>query len=514
MPSKLIPDQWQSLLKEYRERTENAQAMGSAEKLNALKQSGRRNAREMIDLIVDERSFMELGTHVGGNPRSNLIDSPADALVSGIAKINGRTVLIGAEDFTVLGGSIGHGTSAKRLRLVMLAHQEKVPLIMLLDGAGERATNALERYPYSPNDLQELAALSGIVPTVALIYGSSAGHSALTAMLMDYVVMLQGASLFSAGPPLVTAALGEKVSKEALGGSNVHARSGVVHNVAQDETHARELIKNFLGFLPQSAWQRPSSAPQALYDIEPKVLEEILHIIPADSKTPYNIKQVIELIVDNQNSGSSFYEIQPLYGPSMVVGLARLGGDSIVIIANQPQILAGSITREAATKATYILKLADSFHLPVLFLADNPGVMPGSHAEHVGTLRAAAEMYYAQSNLRSPKLHVTLRKAFGFGSSLMAMNPFDRQTLSIALPGISLGGIPAISGSQAARLTGDSKKLLVDAEEQGAWIAGDTMAYDEIVDPRELRNYLIRGLQLALNRYSQAPVPKRHVHPQ
>ena len=509
-----IPKEWQTLLNEHHRRHANAQAMGGKQRLERLRQDGRLNAREILQALVDKDSFMELGSLVGGIARPGIPAAPADALVAGIGSINGRKVVIGAEDFTVQGGSIGHGNSAKRTRLVRLAHQEKVPLVMLLDGAGERVTNSLTRYPYSPNDLQELAALSGKVPTVAIIFGASAGHSALTALLMDYIVILENATLFSAGPPLVAVATGEKITKEALGGSHMHtSRSGVAHNLARDELHACALVKEYLNFLPQNAWQRPPPLSHTKGNTSQRKLENILDIIPADAMTPYNIKQVIELLVDHSDESSRFYELQPHYGSSIVIGFGRLGGEVIAIVANQPQVMAGAINHEAAEKAAHFLELADAFHLPVLFLADNPGIMSGSQAEQRGTLRAAAKMYFAQSKLRSPKLHVTLRKAFGFGSSLMAMNPFDHQTISLALPGVYLGGIPAKRGSQAANLDNNIQELLTTLENGGAWYAADNMAYDEIIDPRELRNALLQALKLSLNRYAQPPKPGAGIRP-
>ena len=197
---------WIPLLDDLEKRRTFAHSMGGPEKLAKHSTSGRMDARQRIQVLVDADSFRELGTFAGGLAHGGLPAVPADALVAGTAKINGRPVIVGAEDFTSKGGSIGIGTHAKRLRLALLAAQERVPLIMLLEGAGERTTNWLERYPHAPNDLQALAALTARVPTAAVIMGASAGHGALTAMLMDFVVMVEGSSIFSAGPPLVAEA--------------------------------------------------------------------------------------------------------------------------------------------------------------------------------------------------------------------------------------------------------------------------------------------------------------------
>jgi acetyl-CoA carboxylase carboxyltransferase component len=181
----------------------------------------------------------------------------------------------------------------------------------------------------------------------------------------------------------------------------------------------------------------------------------------------------------------------------------------VAVIANQPTTLAGAIDRDAADKAARFLQIADSFHLPVIFLADNPGVLSGSKAERAGTLRAAARLYMAQARLSVPKLHVTLRKAYGFGSSVMGMNPFDGQTLTLAFPGVSLGGLPA-AGAAVAGYDEAGRQRMAERQSEGAWSAGDTLAYDEIIDPRELRDSLLVGLELALGRRDAAPEPARH----
>ncbi len=502
MAKKDSGDPWRALLDERRRRVGHAHAMGGAEKLRKRKAAGKRNAREWVELLCDQGSFLELGTLAGSLEHHGLPPAPADALVAGMARIDGQEVLLGVEDFTVQGGSIGPATNAKRVRLARLAAQELCPLVMLLDGAGERSSNALQRYSYAPNDMQEMARLSGLVPTVALVIGSSAGHGAVTALLMDFVLMLQGATMFSAGPPVVETALGEVVSKEALGGAAMHTGlSGVAHNLAADEEAAARCVGDYLGYLPRSAWEYPPSRPapqEPAHDAE-----EILRLIPSDIQQPYDVKAVIALLMDPH----SVFEIQPHYGTATVSAFARLGGHSVAVLANQPAVMAGSIDRQAAEKAARFLRLANAFHVPILFLADNPGIMSGKRAEQEGTLRAAARMYAAQTGAQVPKLHVTLRKAFGFGSSSMAMNPFDAQTITLALPGISLGGLPASGGAKVIQADEQKQQQMAAAEEQSAWRSADTLAYDEIVDPRELRGTLLQALELCLNRRRRPAQP-------
>jgi len=347
--------------------------------------------------------------------------------------------------------------------------------------------------------------LSGIVPTVCVVLGASAGHGALAAPLMDFVVMSEGAALFSAGPPLVEAAIGEKVGKSELGGPAIHVqRSGVAHNVAPDDAAALEIARNYLSYLPSNAWQYPPERNNA--DTSERTLDEILEIVPSDDRRPYAMSQVVELLADQE----SVLEVQPLFGRSLITALARLGGRPVAIVANNPSHKAGTFDRTAAEKGARFLEVMGAFHLPVIFLADNPGVMAGTAAETEGALRAAARMFAAQHRLQGPKLHVTFRKAFGFGSSIMAMNPFDGQTLCLAFPGATLGAMPARGGGAAAHSDTDQQASLDATESEGPYRIADTMGFDEIIDPRQLRNALLRGLELAQARQAKPaePVPR------
>jgi len=492
---------WGERLADLENRLTEARAMGGAEKLERQASRGEMNSRQRIDALLDPGSFRELGTLVGSISEG----APADAFPAGLGRIQGRPVLVGAEDFSVKGGSIGLGAADKRFRLTQLALSEKVPLIFILHGAGHRITNALKGHGRAPNDLQGLVDLSGIVPTVCVVLGASAGHGALAAPLMDFVVMSEGAALFSAGPPLVEAAIGEKVGKSELGGPAIHVqRSGVAHNVAPDDAAALEIARNYLSYLPSNAWQYPPERNNA--DTSERTLDEILEIVPSDDRRPYAMSQVVELLADQE----SVLEVQPLFGRSLITALARLGGRPVAIVANNPSHKAGTFDRTAAEKGARFLEVMGAFHLPVIFLADNPGVMAGTAAETEGALRAAARMFAAQHRLQGPKLHVTFRKAFGFGSSIMAMNPFDGQTLCLAFPGATLGAMPARGGGAAAHSDTDQQASLDATESEGPYRIADTMGFDEIIDPRQLRNALLRGLELAQARQAKPaePVPR------
>lgn len=476
-------EDWGPLLRDLEERRSAGRSMGGEEKLRRYRASGGVDARERIVRLLDAGTFTELGLLAGAE------GTPADAFIAGSGSIEGRPVFVGAEDFTVAGGSIGTAAATKRARVVAAARQERAPLVLMLEGAGHRAANMLEAQRPAPNDLQLLADLSGQVPIIAIVTGPSAGHGALAAPLSDFVVMVDGrGSLFTAGPPLVRAATGEQVTKEDLGGPQVHAvASGVAHNVAADVDEALRLARRYLSYFPSRAGHRP---PHADGGDGPRPVEALLDLIPPDPRRPYDMAAVLRELVDD----GSLLEVQPDYGASIITALARLGGHAVAVVANQPSMLAGSIDTAAAEKAARFITTTSAFGLPLVQLADTPGVLSGSASERAGILRAAARMFAAQRRARVPKFHVTVRKAFGFGSSVMGQNAFDGQTVSLAFPGATLGGIPAAVGGTTSKADETTQHALVEHERSGPWTLARTATYDDIIDPRVLRNVLLAAL--------------------
>ena len=491
---------WAPLLEQLAERRAAARAMGGADKLARYRATGRLDARSRVAGLLDPESFVELGS-LTGDPAI-----PADAFVAGSGTIDGRPVMVGAEDFTVAGGSIGTAAASKRTRAAQLALRNRTPLVMMLEGAGHRATNALERNRPAPNDLQAMADLSGLVPTVAIVTGPSAGHGALAAPLSDFVIMVGGhGALFTAGPPLVAASTGEQIDKQTLGGPRVAIdTSGVAHNLAESDDAALALARRYLSYFPSSAWQRPPwvGPDGGNHDVGERALPELLDLVPVNQKRPYDMRAMLAAVAD----AGTVTEIQPTYGTSIITALVRIGGHAVAVVANQPTVTAGAVTVAAADKAAAFLQLAGAFHLPVLFLADNPGVMAGSASEKAGILKASARMFAAQHRLRTPKFHVTVRKAFGFGSSVMGANPYDNQTMTLAFPAVTLGGIPADVGGRTAKEDDDTRRALVENEASGPWALAQTLFYDDVIDPRELRNILLRGLDGAVRGGAAQPV--------
>lgn len=468
-------EDWKPLLDDLARRTERAEA-------EDRRPPKRGTARQRIRGLVDEDSFVELGRFAG--------DEAADGFIAGRARIHGVQVFVGAEDWSYAGGSIGVAGASKRVRLCELAERAQAPLVLILDGAGHRATNLLQPHRPAPNDLQLLADLMGRVPIITVVAGPSAGHGALAAPFSDLVVMAgPEAALFTAGPPVVRASLGEEVTKAELGGGEVHCVvSGLAHQRTDTETEGLELVREWIELACHQ--YRPELDGRG---VDSDRDSELLEVIPVDPRRPYDMQLVIAEILDYE----SWLEIQPEFGASLLTGFGRLGGHSIAVLANQPMVRAGTIDSAAAEKGARFLETCELLGLPVLFLTDNPGVLAGSASERAGILRCAGRMFRAQRALTVPKLQVTLRKAFGFGSSVMAGNPCDNQWLNIALPTATLGGIPARIGAATSRADEQTSGRLAAGEAGGPWRQAHSASFDDVVDPRELRRVLLESVAAA-----------------
>ena len=484
---------WDETLEDLDRRRQHALGMGGPERLDKHHAKGKLDARARVERLLDPGTFREIGTLVGG-------DIAADGLVVGSGSINGSPVMLGAEDFTTMAGSIGPGGNSKRYRIAEMALRDKIPLVMLLEGAGFRPTGG--HYGRTPTDLLAQAQCSGKVPTVAAVLGPSAGHGALVAPVCDFRIMSRQGAIFTAGPPVVKEATGEDISKEELGGPDVALPSGVIHNVAEDDEAVLADIRRYLSYFPPSAWSYPSPLPPD-EDSEPRQTPELLDIVSRDNRRVYDIRAVLDVIFDRPD----WFEVQPKLGTAIICALAHLGGHPVAVVANQPQVLAGSIDAAAADKAAHFITVADSFHLPIVFLADNPGMLPGSRSERSGVLRAGARMFAAQTAATTLKLHLTLRKAYGFGSMVMSLLGFDQQVATFAYPGATMGAMSAAALSSATHAGEDLSAKLRNAELQASYRSAERMGFDELIDPRETRDALLASLLRGLSSRQAAAEP-------
>ncbi len=438
----------QTKVDDLMERRAAAVVMGGPERIKRQRDSGKLTARKRIALLIDEGTFREYGllaSHSAHRPEMEGMVTPADGVVTGFGRVDGRLVGVVAEDFTVRGGSVGTTGIAKKLRMVDVATRERVPLIWMLDGAGARAEEFIaEGMPPIGHHLK-IARMSGIAPQIGLVMGPSAGDSSLVAAALEFIVMVKDTSMMAAGgPPVVLSALNFEVDKETLGGVDVHCRvSGVADNIAEDDEDAIAQCKRYLSYLPSNAWEYPPDSDPT--DDPRRMDESLLTVLPENLKRPYDMHEIIDAVVDRD----SFFEIKPEHAKMLITGFARLDGHPVGIIANQPKVYAGAITAKAAAKARHFIDLCSAYHLPLVSLADVPGVMTGPDAEREGTLRQGLAACNSLAWADVPLFTVVVHKMFGFGGGVMGGYGIG-QTLTLAWPTADFGSLPVESGVFAA----------------------------------------------------------------
>jgi acetyl-CoA carboxylase carboxyltransferase component len=469
--------------------------------------------RERIALLFDEDSFIEDGQLANALAG----DLPADGVVTGQGLVDGRPALVIANDPTVKAGSWGARTVEKIVRVTERALAEELPVFYLIDSAGARITDQVALFPGrrgAGRIFYNQVALSGKVPQVCCLFGPSAAGGAYIPAFCDIVIMVEGnASMYLGSPRMAEMVVGEKVSLEEMGGARMHASvSGCGDNLAADDEDAIEQAKLFFSYLP-TCWREP--APETLAD-QP-ALELTAQSVPADESVPFDIHGVIDGLVDTD----TFFEIKPLFASELVVGLGRLDGRPVGIVANNSAARGGVLFGDSADKAARFIWLCDAFNIPLLYLADVPGFMIGSDVERAGIIRHGAKMISAVSEANVPQVSVIVRKAYGAG--LYAMNgPGFMPDACIALPTARI----AVMGPQAAVNAVYANKIaaIEDDAEREAFVAAKRTEYeadvdimrlasdlvlDAIIEPEELRTELIRRYAALVGK-TREPVSKRH----
>lgn len=432
---------------------------------------GKLFARERIRLLVDEGSFVEDGLY------ANCLspDLPADGVITGLAQIDGRPVAIMANDSTVKAGSWGARTVEKILRIQETAERLRVPLFYLVDSAGARITDQVSMFPgrrHAGRIFYNEVRLSGLIPQICLLFGPSAAGGAYIPAFCDVVFMVEGnASMYLGSPRMAEMVIGEKVTLEEMGGARMHCTvSGCGDVLCETEEEAIQQARRYLAYFPSHSGERPQVVP-ATDPVPGRTLEEI---IPTNQNVPFDMYELIEQIID----AGSFFEIKRLFAPELITGLARIGGQPVGIVANQPRVKGGVLFVDSADKAARFISLCDAFHIPLLFLADVPGFMIGTAVERQGIIRHGAKMIAAVSEATVPKICVVVRKAYGAGLYAMAGPGFD-PTCTLALP----TALIAVMGPEAAVNAVYAKKLAeVPEAERPALVARLRQEYSRDID--------------------------------
>ncbi|MDW8065282.1 MAG: acyl-CoA carboxylase subunit beta [Anaerolineae bacterium] len=505
-------------LEQLRRLRAEAQQGGGPERIAQQRTKGKLTARERLELLLDKGSFREVDpfvttrvTDFGLAERRYL----GDGVVTGWGTIDGRLVYVYSQDFTVLGGSLGEAHARKIVKIMDMAMKNGAPLIGLNDSGGARIQEGvLSLGGYADIFLRNVM-LSGVIPQISAILGPCAGGAVYSPALTDFIFMVRGTSyMFITGPDVVKAVTHEEVTFEQLGGADVHTTiSGVAHFAADTEADLFYMIRKLLSYLPSNNMEDPPFVPNG--DDPLRMEERLNEIVPDDPTRPYDIKEVIRLIVDN----GDFFEVQPDYAPNIVIGFARLGGHSVGIVANQPAVLAGVLDIKASEKAARFVRFCDAFNIPIITFEDVPGFMPGIAQEHGGIIKAGAKLLYAYAEATVPKITVITRKAYG-GAYCVMNSRHIRGDLVLAWPTAELavmgpeGAVNIIFRREIAEAPDPEARRAELVAEYRAKFANPYVAasygfVDDVIEPKETRPRLINALEMLQNKRDQNP-PKKH----
>ncbi|MGH9447595.1 MAG: acyl-CoA carboxylase subunit beta, partial [Terriglobia bacterium] len=409
----------QQKLEELRRRNLKAESGGGDERRRRQKSSGKLSARERLELLFDEGTFEEFDKLVEHRCQEFGMASsrvPGDGVISGFGRINGRLTYAFAQDFTVFGGSLSEANAAKICKVMDLALKTGAPVVGLNDSGGARIQEGVASLAGYADIFLRNTLASGVIPQISAIMGPCAGGAVYSPAITDFTVMVDRSSyMFVTGPDVIKTVMHEEVTKEQLGGPITHNRtSGVAHFLASDDADCLALLRELLSFLPQNNHEDPPAARGT--DSEDRRDALLDDVVPAESGKPYDIKQIIQCVVDDRY----FLEVQEQFAPNLVVGLARLGGRSVGIVANQPQVLAGCLDINASVKGARFVRFCDAFNIPLVTFVDVPGFLPGTQQEFGGIIRHGAKLLFAFAEATVPKITVITRKAYGGAYCVMA----------------------------------------------------------------------------------------------
>ncbi|MCJ7585867.1 MAG: acyl-CoA carboxylase subunit beta [Anaerolineales bacterium] len=490
---------------------------GGLERIEAQHKKGRLTARERIDLLVDKSSFRETDAFVQHRTHDFDLDQQkflSDSVITGWGTIEGRLVYIFSQDFTVFGGSLGEVHAEKICKIMDMAMKNGAPVIGLNDSGGARIQEGVVSLGAYADIFLRNTLASGVVPQISAIMGPCAGGAVYSPAITDFIFMVRGSSyMFVTGPDVVKTVTHEEVDFESLGGAAAHAEtSGVCHVAADSEADTLYLIRKLMGYLPQNNMEDP---PFVQTSDDPLRMEEALDtLVPDDPSKPYNIKDVIQLVVDN----GQFFEIHADYAQNIVVGFARLGGHSIGIVANQPAHLAGCLDINSSDKGARFVRFCDCFNIPILTFEDVPGFLPGTGQEHGGIIRHGAKLLYAFCEATVPKLTVITRKAYGGAYDVMSSKHI-RGDYNVAWPSAELavmgpdGAVNIIFRKELEKAKDPVKRkaeLVAEYREKFAnpYIAAERGYLDDVIEPKETRPRLINALEMLNNKRDANPAKK------
>jgi propionyl-CoA carboxylase beta chain len=496
---------------------EEALLGGGPDRIEAQHKLGKKTARERVNELLDPGTFVELdmfATHncpLFGMDKKKIL---TDGVITGWGQINGRTVYVFSQDFTIFGGSLGETFANKIVKVMDLAMKNGAPIIGLNDSGGARIQEGVVALGGYAEIFFRNVMASGYIPQISAIMGPCAGGAVYSPAMTDFTIMVKKTShMFITGPEVIKTVTGEEVGFEDLGGAMTHnARSGVAHLAAEDETECIEMIRRLLSFLPQNNLEE---APRAACD-DPvdRMDEELDDIVPADPNKPYHMRDVITKVVDY----GDFFEIMPYWGQNLIIGFARLNGRSVGVVANNPAYMAGCLDIDASIKGARFVRFCDAFNIPLITFEDVPGFMPGTAQEYGGIIRNGAKLLYAFCEATVPKLTVITRKAYGGAYDVMCSKHI-RADYNVAWPSAEIavmgpeGAVNIIFRNELKKAEDPVAKraeLVADYREKFAspFIAARRGYIDDVIEPTETRPRLIAALEACASKREGRPAKK------
>ncbi|MBO0767737.1 MAG: acyl-CoA carboxylase subunit beta [Solirubrobacterales bacterium] len=511
-----------SLVQDLEERRAKAALGGGQEKIEKQHAADKLTARERLELLIDDGTWTEFG--INARPHTFAVsmagkEAPADGVITGYGRVDGRLVAVAAYDFTVMAGSMGMSGEVKVTRLRQMALTKRIPFIWLLDSAGARVQEAVGSLFAETGFLfRDEVVASGVIPQIAAVMGPCAAGTAYIPGLADFVPMVRGrGSMSLAGPHLVRAAVGEDVSAEELGGSDVHTRrSGVADLEVDSDEECIAAIRVYLSFMPSSCDEPPPV--QLASDPVERADDELLDVLPPSNRQSYDMYDVIERIVDD----GAYFDMKPSFATTLITCFGRFGGRPAGIVASQPRVLGGILDNDSADKAARFINLCNAFGLPLVYLVDVPGFMVGTSVEAEGIIRHGAKMLYATASATVPKITVITRKAYGAGYYVMCGKAYDPD-LIVAWPTAEI----SVMGAEGA-VEIVFRKVVESAEDPAAtrqglideinktidvYVAAGNGMIDDVIDPRETRAVIARALELNAGKKVERPWKRNGVVP-
>jgi propionyl-CoA carboxylase beta chain len=490
---------------------------GGARRIEEQHAKGKLTARERLDLLLDPGTFHEIEPFLAqqaDGPDEAAAGFLGEGVVTGFGQIDGRTVHVYAQDFTVMGGTLSEGHSRKICHVMDMALRSGTPVIGLIDSGGARIQQGVRALGGYSELFRRNALYSGVIPQISLMLGPCAGGSAYSPAITDVIIMVEKqAYMFITGPAVIRAVTGEEIDAQSLGGAEVHMTiSGTAHLTTPTEQEALALCRRVLGYLPSNNVENP---PYVDPLDDPQRMDEALNsIVPLDPEVPYSMHKVIEHLVDR----SSFLEIQEGWARNAIVGLARLGGHSVGIVAQEPSVMAGVVDLDASDKIARFVRMCDCFNLPLITLIDSPGFLPGVDQEHRGIIRHGAKVLYAYSEATVPKISIITRKAYG-GAYIVLSSKFLGTDLAYAWPSAEI----AVMGAEGAVNILYHRQIAAAADPEAErarlveeyrrtfgtpYYAARAGYVDDIIEPRETRPKLVAALAALRDKQSSGPARK------